>query len=1584
MNKPENKNKLPKNALPPIEPEEDDNSFQFFKHSTGPILEALKKATIRIRPATTERLEAYKLPEDAETASDHSEDAGPGLSPLDLPEDIFTGKKTLGAQAVKEQLPDDIFANKKISETTLRSGSLPDINFLKICKAFANKHDRFAGPLISVLAHIIILSFIGGIIVFRAPVEQREISIELTEVELREINEEPSPIIEEKEKELRENIETEIPEMTFQSLDMAENSFSEDVSGKDGSENFTDMSSMANLDLVNINTSAAALKMPELFSARAPAKRKKAIEKYGGGDNTEKAVIRALKWLSTQQNADGSWGKVAEHKPAMTGLAVLAFLSHGESPQSKEYGQTVLTGIKKLVEFSGEKGIENCDNGFGHAILTYALAEAAAFTSMPEVIEATQKRTASIIKAMNKFGSFNIAYDNTPQKSDKDPKTGKLKKGIIAGEPRCDLSFAGWNYQALRAAYITGFPIDGIDNAILKSIEGIINIHQAEGGGFSHGINGGKYPADGTVTPVGTLCLQLLGAGKSPAVQNGLRWMEKHDKGAMLQCKWQKEQRFPLYLWYYQTQALFQGHQGTGKVWKDWNKDLTETLLKNQEKDGRWFSPAARISETEDGENVKLFSESNDLAIYCTSLCTLMLEVYYRYLPSYEVVRNSPGISGEDKMSGLVVYTSRLPKAQGEKDAGQSVSVMKPIQIGKINGRPSAPDDELVEDEFAVYSVEGTTVHVKEAKDFPQVLTANQRIAVFLDDMMPENFRGNILLKAAVGNGLEKENKTDSSSLEILINNKEIWKHSIKSRNSLVTALIPSSYLQNGGNILEIRNTGTLPICFDGFRAETYKIGNTPVFMAIEDLDRMPADCRSGFGMGLINLKFADNNKKKIVNKNEDDGYGKDAIGSNKNASEEELITGGDLVTMSGNERWSIEKRRARIARLRNNFDAVANSSPEAKETYKYLLERIERHLKIGIEPIVRIEGNPDVKMVEDIATASSGFVYYWVLAQKNEDDAKKLYETLNAKTQVAEISLENFAYAKSAACKIWRYDEHKEAMPYVKKMLDKADTSKKTDNKNPSELWGLLSCRDSEQKGLFFQKKYLNRLPLQATEWLWSGGSSLILTDVIDGNRFFDIVNKDPKLSFYGLKRLSSFFGKGLKLHCNVLPTLREDTLDDVYWTAAMNTEDTAVIQISSRWNENKELEIICPLTWSGKTKMEIVTGYVPENYPDKSIERVKTSSSTINIPTTGLEKEYGEGLFKQKMCVSDCVTIKLTRSGVREMEKPRDMLSWEKTKEQKFETKALDVSFRHPDAKLIRTAIRAPNGIIGEDSLNYKGQLVDASRGEIDGAENVLPWEAKSTLVEISYPKEKAEGPEGARIYFGSGPTNVKEFSFWVYPKLDKTARKVVTPLRFYYDDNFFSTELRVNKWQRVTVPCVKVKPPYWKNICVIGEPKLAEYTKGRTVSFEFNGFAVYGEEHMKKGLSGLESARAIPGRNSISFLLLGKPGMYGEYRYLLKEPLDVIPDEALKENKITFNYNKDARIVEISLNFSKQTDPAETKFSALTHDEKKLIKDNGCIPVLVKAALVKPAEPVKDKAPHDDKHKNLSSHTKMESRK
>jgi hypothetical protein len=76
------------------------------------------------------------------------------------------------------------------------------------------------------------------------------------------------------------------------------------------------------------------------------------------------------------------------------------------------------------------------------------------------------------------------------------------------------------------------------------------------------------------------------------------------------------------YYWYYGTLALFQ--EG-GPAWSEWNQRLRQVVLKLQVPEsegtaaGSW-DPLSRRAEV--GGRV-----------YSTALCTLCLEVYYRYAP---------------------------------------------------------------------------------------------------------------------------------------------------------------------------------------------------------------------------------------------------------------------------------------------------------------------------------------------------------------------------------------------------------------------------------------------------------------------------------------------------------------------------------------------------------------------------------------------------------------------------------------------------------------------------------------------------------------------------------------------------------------------------------------------------------------------------------------------------------------------------------------------------------------------------------------------------------------------------------------
>ena len=81
------------------------------------------------------------------------------------------------------------------------------------------------------------------------------------------------------------------------------------------------------------------------------------------------------------------------------------------------------------------------------------------------------------------------------------------------------------------------------------------------------------------------------------------------------------------YEWYYSTQACF---QASGKTWDAWNDMFLEPLLEAQDKSGYW--PQERSDTTNK-------QSKGDGDVYRTCLATLMLEVYYRYLPTGEKIK---------------------------------------------------------------------------------------------------------------------------------------------------------------------------------------------------------------------------------------------------------------------------------------------------------------------------------------------------------------------------------------------------------------------------------------------------------------------------------------------------------------------------------------------------------------------------------------------------------------------------------------------------------------------------------------------------------------------------------------------------------------------------------------------------------------------------------------------------------------------------------------------------------------------------------------------------------------------------------
>ena len=337
--------------------------------------------------------------------------------------------------------------------------------------------------------------------------------------------------------------------------------------------------------------------------------RLKKLRENGGNEQCERAVSLSLEWLRTKQNADGSWGR--QHKGAMTGFALLCYLGRCYDTESV-YGDTVTRAMLELVELSqknphhifSEKP-EAHAACYEHGIATYALGEMWSFMrlgkkQMPGVRDAFEQGVQVIIKHQLPDGGWGYGEDFCYRDSG-------------AG----DLSVTGWQFQALKAAKYSGLNIEGLHKAIDRAIEYLAS-KQTKDGGFG-GVNREQGYNQWNLTGVGLLGMQTLGKGHTKDLKQGVKFVQ--DFITKEPPLWERNAN--LYTWYYFAQALF---QNGGEPWEQWNRAVLPQILANQNSDGSWKP------ETADSSVASTSPAGADRDLYRTALCTLMLEVYYRYL----------------------------------------------------------------------------------------------------------------------------------------------------------------------------------------------------------------------------------------------------------------------------------------------------------------------------------------------------------------------------------------------------------------------------------------------------------------------------------------------------------------------------------------------------------------------------------------------------------------------------------------------------------------------------------------------------------------------------------------------------------------------------------------------------------------------------------------------------------------------------------------------------------------------------------------------------------------------------------------
>ncbi len=306
-------------------------------------------------------------------------------------------------------------------------------------------------------------------------------------------------------------------------------------------------------------------------------------------------IPTALNFLSRQQNPDGSFDGGGP-RCAMTGLALMAFLANGHSPDLGRYGLVVSNSIEFLLKQAPPDGYFGRVDGsrmYGQGIITLALAESYGADHDPT-------RRARIRAVLEKAVKIILKAQQIPKDA--------ASSGGWRYEPSSndsDLSLSGWNALALRAAQNIG--LDVPKESVARAVQYVLKCFRKEQNGFAY--QPGNDATAG-LSGVGILNLILLDPTDHPETQAAAKFIV--DKPIT------PETRFFYYYAYYTTQAAFQVGATT---WESVWKVTQEQLLNQQLPDGGW--PVSRTSE-EPGR------------VYATAMATLTLSVPQRLLPIYQ------------------------------------------------------------------------------------------------------------------------------------------------------------------------------------------------------------------------------------------------------------------------------------------------------------------------------------------------------------------------------------------------------------------------------------------------------------------------------------------------------------------------------------------------------------------------------------------------------------------------------------------------------------------------------------------------------------------------------------------------------------------------------------------------------------------------------------------------------------------------------------------------------------------------------------------------------------------------------------
>jgi len=308
----------------------------------------------------------------------------------------------------------------------------------------------------------------------------------------------------------------------------------------------------------------------------------------------ERAIEKGVAYLARTQSRDGAWrsgGMMGTYPCAMTGLAGLALLASGSTPNEGPYASNVRRSVDYLLESCLPNGLiarlgEEGRSMHGHGFSMLFLAEAYGMERNPvQQVRLRRVLTKAVeLTGRSQSGAGGWLYS---------PDSGGDEGSVTVTQ-----------VQGLRACRNAGIKVPkSIITRATKYIENSANSdgsirYRADMGGSQ-----GRPP----ITAAAVATLYNAGEYENPVALKSLDYLLKNVRG-------QEQQRFSGHLFYgqlYMAQAMYLSSQAN---WNSYFPQTRDWLIQSQGSDGSW-----------NGDHVG--------TTYGTAVALLILQLPYAHLP---------------------------------------------------------------------------------------------------------------------------------------------------------------------------------------------------------------------------------------------------------------------------------------------------------------------------------------------------------------------------------------------------------------------------------------------------------------------------------------------------------------------------------------------------------------------------------------------------------------------------------------------------------------------------------------------------------------------------------------------------------------------------------------------------------------------------------------------------------------------------------------------------------------------------------------------------------------------------------------